>query len=410
MEEKNTQGKTLVVNCACCDATQTQEQTLQAYDQVVINAATVLVSPESAQVLHRCNVSLNCANVVTAPAGTRLVSQNGRYTITGGERSDQPIVLMVNGALTIEPGAGDALKHYVTITVNGSALYPESLAAQVRSIQVNGASECYPDDAILLKRTFVVDRVFLLRAKTANYFAARRVVLTDCALDVASLVKKGVRFLTRTAIIAEPLLEAALPLFGEEVEIIVIPEGCAFVNDDLALDAKALRKYGGKLYINGDLTLDSCSAADLSELVFLRVSGTVRLPARLADAFDSIDAVYGKRKVLRNVCLCDRLHVKVGRAALEREDGVSVCDCGTVTLAKDIPPQLITERLDICDCGAVKCTPEQRDAVEAVCTDVGAIQDDSGETGSEDGLSLGGLLKDVLTGKKQVVNAANYQL
>ena len=62
--------KTMVINCALCDATQTREETLQAYDQVIINAATVLVSEESSQLLHRYNVSLNSACTPFPPAAS----------------------------------------------------------------------------------------------------------------------------------------------------------------------------------------------------------------------------------------------------------------------------------------------------------------------------------------------------
>lgn len=413
MEEKNTQGKTLVVNCATCNATQVREETLQAYDHVVINAATILVSEESVLLLHRYNTSLNAASVITVPAGSRLVAHNGHYTIAKSETPAPPTALILNGSLTIEPGA--SLDSYALIQVNGSILCPESLSVQLGRMHVNGSIDCYPDDAVVLKRTFVVDRVFALRARAASYFAARRVVLTDCALDVAGLAQKGARFLTRQAIVAEPLLEAAIPLFGDEAEIIAVPEGCAFVNDDLTLDDKALRKHGSKLYVNGDLTLNAASEEVLRRLEFLRVNGDVRLPAGLVDAFEAIPAEYGELKVVRDVCICDRPFAKVGLAALEEPGGISVWDCAKVALSPDIPAQLIRERLDIRDCAVVKCTPEQRDAVEAVSTDVAAIQDGREEENETNGFSFGGaslgdMLKDAITGKKKVINAAEYQL
>ena len=144
--------KTMVINCALCDATQTREETLQAYDQVVINAATVLVSEESAQLLHRYNVSLNAAAVYTVPAGCQPKIQNGRYTISGDRTPERPTALMVNGALTIQPGSQEALRGYAAILVNGSVSCPESLSGQLPQLQVNGSTVIYPDNAILLKR------------------------------------------------------------------------------------------------------------------------------------------------------------------------------------------------------------------------------------------------------------------
>lgn len=401
--------KTLVVNCATCNATQVKEETLQAYDQVVVNAACVLMSEASAALIHRYNVTLNAASTFTVPAGTRFVTQNGSFTISGAQPPAQPTTLMVNGSLTIEPGSQAAMEGYVAIHVNGSVRYPESMAGHAARVRVNGSTVCYPDDAILLKNTCIVDKVFLLRAKAgAKYFVPRRVVLTDCALDIAALAAKGVTFLTKQAIIAEPLLEAALPLFGDEVVITPVPEGCAFVDDDLTLDAKSMKKYGSKLYINGDLTLDAGCADALSALEFLHVTGTVTLPAGLVDAFGAVHAAYDALEVVKDNYIRDRPMAKIGRFLLEQGDGLSVRDCACVTLAEDIPPQLIWDRLDIRDCACVKCSPQQRDAVEAVCEDVASIQD--GCDGDDNGSSLGSLLKDVLSGKKKVVNAAEYQL
>ena len=115
--------KTMVINCALCDATQTREEVLQAYDQIVINAATVLVSEESTQLLHRYNVNLNAAAVYTVPAGCRPQVQNGRYTISGDRVPKHPTALMVNGALTIQPGSEKALQGYAAILVNLSLIH-----------------------------------------------------------------------------------------------------------------------------------------------------------------------------------------------------------------------------------------------------------------------------------------------
>ncbi len=345
--------------------------------------------------LHRYPVSVNTANVYTVSDGCIASVHNGSYTIAGNTVPGHPVALVVNGALTIESGTEEALKDYARIVVNGSATYPESVSDMLSQLQVNGSTTIYPDGAILLKRTFVVDRVFVLRAKRADYFAQKRVVLTDCTLDVPALVEKGGQFLTRQAIVAEPLLEAAIPLFGDEVEILPVPEGCAFVNDDLILNAAALRKCGSRLYVNGDLTLEPGSQNVLGQVAYLYVNGCVMLPVSLEEAFDALDVEYQERKVIRGRLIADRPRARVERNMLEEKDGVSVYDCAEVTLAPDIPSRLIQEKLDIQDCAQVNCTPEQRGAVEQVCQDVADIQDGTEES---EGDSLGGLLKDVFSG------------
>ena len=62
-------------------------------------------------------------------------------------------------------------------------------------------------------------------------------------------------------------------------------------------------------------------------------------PAALVDAFQDIDAEYNGLRVVKGTLISDRVHAKIGRDALEQESGVSVYDCATVTLAKDIPPR-----------------------------------------------------------------------
>ena len=142
----------------------------------------------------------------------------------------------------------------------------------------------------------------------------------------------------------------------------------------------------------------------------LRVSGSVKRPAALVDAFQDVAAAYNGPRLVKGPLLSDRVHANLGRCPLEQESGVSVYDCATVTLAEDIPPQMIREKLEIRDCAQVCCTPAQRDAVAQVSQDVAAIQDGAGEDENQAGFSLGGLLKDVFSGKKKVVNAATYQL
>lgn len=407
--ENGRQRKSLVIECALCDATAVREEMLQLYDQVTVNAANVLVSPESAQLFHYYNVNINTASMMTVPAGTKVVTKNGKYTISKNCQPGETVALLVNGLLDIEPGAGEAMKNYAAIIVNGIVNYPESMAACVDGIQVNGTFEQYPDDAIRLKKSFVVDKVFVLRAKAGRYLASRRVIMSDVSLDVDGLVKKGVQFLTKTAFIAEPLLESALPLFGDEVDVIVIPEGCAFVNDDVTLDDNLLRQYGNKLYINGNLTIPDSAAGVLEKLAYLNVNGDVLIPSSLTDAWASVDAVCHELIIVRSVCFYDRDNIQIGREALETGDGVTLYDCAAVALDADIPASMIMEKLDIRGCAIVKCTPKQRHAVEMVCRDVAMIRDGSDEDSEKDGDLAEDQENEMSKGKKQVISAAYYQ-
>ena len=104
----------------------------------------------------------------------------------------------------------------------------------------------------------------------------------------------------------------------------------------------------------------------------------------------------------------DHVRVTVDKALLEKyPEGILVTDCAMVHLQKDVPADLILERLTVADCAQVFCTAEQEAAVPAVSKDVAMI-------GGKDEES--GFVTDMVTGVLhmnpdcKVVNAAEYVL
>lgn len=407
--------KKLVINAAVCDARDVTGETLQAYSGVTINAATILTTASSRELLHRCDAELNACSVTDVPEGgdVAVSLKNGNFTIGPGDREGKPTVLIVNGALNVEKGAEAALTRFVSITVNGKLTCPQSLAAALAGAAVNGSTEIYPDDAVPLKSTLVLDRVFALRARAVRYYVSGRVIALDESVSLSALAEKGVRFLTPRAVVAEPQLEAALPLFPEEAEIAVVPAGCAYVPDDAVLSPALLHRYGPKLFVRGDLTVPADAGESLRALEFLRVDGDVLLPEALAENFAALDAVCGTLQTYRGRLLSDRPEVRVDAALLERSpEGVSVIDCAEAVLAPDISAELIVGRLRLRDCANVICTPEQRSAVEQVCEDVANIDDEEDSRTVSGGLDGAGGLRMVFDKLKttKVVNAVSYKL
>lgn len=79
--------------------------------------------------------------------------------------------------------------------------------------------------------------------------------MVDPELDAEKLRAKGVTFSTKEVIISESKVESFIDLIDEKAEIIIVPDGTVVVLDDLDLDDAALRKYGKKLYVIGDVTI-----------------------------------------------------------------------------------------------------------------------------------------------------------
>lgn len=427
--------KFFVINTAMLDTRNVQESTLAAYDKVVINTATAITSPASRALLDQYGVVINGANFISVDGPVRLSTINGPTQIKPTQTpTDEQLVLIVNGSLDIAAGSEEVLSHYAAIQVNGSVTCPESIAARLTMAQINGPIRTYPDGCIRLKPTAIFDRTFHLRAKeNALYYASRRIVALAPDIDFAKLTEKNVRFSTKSLLVSECNAEVAVPLFHEDAEIDVLPDGCAFVEGGAVLDETLLRRNGGMLYVDGDLTVSRDSVSLLGQISYLRVN-ELKVPRgleeKVRESLKNLNADYGKFRTVAGTVLNDKLHVKVDRAMLEQaEDGLAITDCVNVKFAKDVPADLIRERLiSITDCVDVHCTPAQRSAIEMVAEDVVSLDGEEEKEEKKSSGPLHGLLQQYgpmlglepdklspveiakLLLHSKIVNAASYEL
>ena len=426
-------AKKLLINCGSCDARNVAEETLAAYETVTVNCGSVLVTPESKNLLNRFGVTLNCGDILELEKDVKLVKVNGSHQIMSGDAPEERTYLQVNGSLEIGPGTQEILKKYVGVHVNGKATYPESLSGCLSMMTVNGSTVCYPDEAIVLKANAVIDRLFALRAKEKLYWSSKRMIMVDGKLDASLLEKKGATFCAKEVILAESKVEDLIGLIDEKAEIIIVPDGTAVITDDVELDDLILKKYGTKLYVVGDLKVVSDEEDVLSKLDYLNVRGDASVVAELrSKLMEAITEIGGDVNIIRKPkgrILGDKMSLRISRWLLEQEpDGIHVSDCMKVTLDEEIPSQLILEKLSISDCMEVKCTPEQEAAVAAIAEDVMAIGGlgkmikDTVSSVQENGVDMGnmlggigdtvmgalGMAKDALTTK--VINAGDYVL
>jgi hypothetical protein len=397
--------KKLVINAAMCDVSHVSEQTLQAYDRLEINAAVVVSSSGAREKMAGLQVKINAASTLEAVEGATVSVQNGTFEIKAGQKLQKPAILIVNGKLTIEKGAQESLKDYLVILVNGQALYPNSMAGHLGQMNVNGSSLSYPDEAILLGSSAVIDRVFILRARDSLYFAQRSVVLPDKTLDIKALREKGARFLTKKAVIAEALLEEALPLFEDEAEIVIIPEGLAYVKGSQELREELVRMHGARLYIDGDLHIPAQAAQALEQMERCSVSGEVKISKGLLDRFLALAPVYKELSTYRGTMFSEKSEVRITPEMMDRyPDGMTLEECAIVKIDSQIAPETIEQKLCFEECGMIFCSPAQRSAVEHVSSEVGMILD------REPGAPEGEDQADKPDLQTEVVNAASYTL
>lgn len=407
-------AKKMVINCSNCDARNVTEETLAAYETIVINAATILVSPKTKELLNRYGVTMNCASVTELDADVDVSSVNGSVQIKSTDTVTGKRYLTVNGSLTIGPDTRNVLEQYVGILVNGSVTYPESVGSYFANMKVNGSSASYPDGAVVLKRNAVIDRFFALRAKNSLYWSGKRMIMVDPQLDAAVLEKKGASFSAKEVILTESKVEAMVGLIDEHADIVIVPDGTAVILDHVELSEMILKKYGTKLYIIGSLTVKEEAAALLDRLEYLNVRGSAavseNVKMQLMAVLTEISGEVTLLKKPKGRHIEDKMVLRLDKWLVEQEtEGISVSDCMKVILDEAISNDLILERLNFSDCLEIKCSPNQEAAVAAVSEDVMTI----GQGAGEDQLGIGDVIKGALGGAKEllntkIVNASDY--
>ena len=369
--------KTLSVKAAVCDVRTVTEEALAGYERVSIACATLISNTQARTLLGKYPVEVKSANTIDAASGVKVSTVNGFLRLTPSQASaEEKTILLLNGSMDIAPGSEEALKNYAAAIVNGAVSAPESMAGLLSGFNVNGTVNTYPDGCIRLGSTVVLDRTFHLRAKQDGlYYAANRIVALSKDIDFEKLTEKNVRFATKKLLIAESLVEAALPLFDERADIQILPDGCAYLDDDTVLNESVVRRHGGKLCVNGDLTILE-KGPWLDQVTCLRVDGDILVARELEDWLNTADADYETRYLVGGTLFTGRTSVHVTRAMLEgAENGLSLVSCAKVAVAEDIPEQLLREKLvNIIACAKVVCPEELVAAVELLSQDVALIK------------------------------------
>ena len=406
--------KKFVLNCDVCDARKINEESLSGYEQIVINTDLLLVDERSRGVLNRLPMTCNADEMLDVEGEVAVVSANGNYEIGGDTIFSEQTVICVNGELSVRPGTEKVMENILKICVNGSARYPESMAPFMGRLAVNGEARCIPDGCIELKPVFVVDKYFPLRARQdGKYYVRQKVVLTDTDVDVKTLTDKNVHFVTERFLVREELIPQTISMFEENVEMDVVPTGFAYIEEGAELHEALLQKHGKQMYIDGDLTLTDGSESCFDKVERLLVNGDVRLLKRQAEAFARVDADYRQLVFVKGRYVSNKPRIVVDKAMLEASpDGVEIENCAVLKVKKDVPPELISERLLVRNCALALCSPEQRSAVQMVCQNAARINDVEKQDGEEGNDELGDGLPGILNkaANSKFVNADTYIL
>lgn len=369
------ENKKLVINCAVCNATSVTDDSLAGYSEIKINTGLLAVSNDGMAVLAKHSVSMNCGSVARIRADADIVVKNGKYTISSGAVPSKPVCLVINGALTIEPETEDVIAGYAAIYVNGRLLCPRSMEGSIAGITVNGSIVIYPDGAVVLPE-LTLDNSFTLRAKDRLYFVRSKIIALDEKLNVEKLISTGARFEAKEALVSEALIERLAPLFDDNTKLTILPAGTVYMDDNTVLTDRLLKKYGGRLYIDGNLLIEK---APTLKIEYLNVSDSLIMPEDM-DIGD-IDLKYDELVLFKGKLITDKAKALILPDMLTG-DGVTVTDCATVTVDENISPDAIISGLRINDCASVVCSDKQRAAIEEVSDNVANVSIRGEETKS----------------------------
>ncbi|PDX80551.1 hypothetical protein [Faecalibacterium prausnitzii] len=408
--------KKLKVDAVVLDLRHLTEETLAAYDKCEMEAVFALMNPHAQALLNQYGVKLDVVQSINGEDDVDVSTINGKATLDGTSIPDKKRAMVVNGKLYMKPDGVKALEQYCGIVVNGKLymkpdgvkaleqycgivvngkLYcPESLVSAVTAkCTVNGKVCIYPDDAVILNSTTKLDKTFLLRAQAKLYWAERMFVAVDPKLDAEALAAKGARFAAPKAILTESNAETLAPLFTEETELVILPDGTAFLDDDLELSASALRRNGDRLYVMGDVTIPEKAGELLEKIEYLHAEGTIFLPDTLEEAVDVIPELeYQELRVLHGHTLIGKPMLWLGKEMLDLyPDGVTCVDCAMVKLDKALEPDTIAKKFVFDGCAMVFCTELQQNAVSAVSKNVAQIQTGLAKEENDDTVRLDGI-------------------
>lgn len=369
--------KTITINCEICDTRKMLENTYEAYDKIILNAEWVIVNKRSKALFEKLNIICNAEEFISVDnddiSDIPIVSINGNYSIGSIIPAEDNIILIVEGGLTISTGAGEALKRYHKIAVDGNVMCPESMAAYLPNISVNGSTVIYPDDYTLLSGNFIIDKYFPLRAaQNGKYFVPNTVKLLDKEVNTALLAEKKTRFKAKKLLVPEEKLEELIPLFDETTEFIVVPRGFTIVDGSAKLDYEFVKEYGNKIFVYGNLDARGDIADIVPQISSLIITGKVTMTKKSGAHFRKINSQYKKSEIVKEVILRNKAMVRLKNKNIS-EDGISVVSCGVVAIAKDVTPENIMRFIDIKNVGIVTCSEEQVFAVETVGVNIGRI-------------------------------------
>lgn len=364
-------NKRLRVNTGIMDMISTKPEAIEAYDEIRINCGLCLTTAKTRQLLAQGKISINTANIYDVGVADEVES----VVIAGVKKvtakfsaPEKPTVLIINGALIIEDSDKKNLDQYVKVVINGVVLHPMSF--DTSNFDLNGALIPYPDGATLILQELELTNSFIKSAVPGTTYFVQGIpsnisgigkgmakgaasVLKNTGiravepLDLEALKSKNIRFYTGWVTALEENAEQLMKMVDGCLGNTVIPSGYSIMQGG-RLDKLALRRFGKRIYVDGDLEIREEDAEVLAAVEHLVVEGKVRLADSIADIFFEKCTKYGKLTVYQGEWMdISRTEYTLNKELLEEsEKGITfnIVD-SSVEIAPDVTAELLLEKI-----------------------------------------------------------------
>jgi len=368
--------KTTIKNVNILDMRNTTKETVDKIG-VIKNANVILVSPETAGFLTGIPAK-NINTVAEIPADAKIQTCISHVTINASYLSSTsaPRFLLVMGHVIVEPDATLELidAKLEGMVIMGKLICPETVTGllQSKAKLLMGSTTTYPEDAVLVANSLVMDDAFLNTLDNGSQLVVTGSlrVVDDITSELIEQKIRGLHAHGNILCRQEHALAIKAKLVGSR-SMTVIPAGHRLVEGSLTLDELTLQTLEseqlfcmGDVIISADVDLQALDRA-ISSLATL---GVILCPVALKDVLKTKCDMLDNRVALYEGTLW---YIDDDRQLLPDQfnyiDGLmTIVVRADLMIGSDVSPETILERIHkIHNLGDIICRPEHVPAIEA---------------------------------------------
>ena len=353
------------------------------------NINLAVYTAETFPLLNRLNPG-NLNATIEVPSGSNLVVRTGQVQVNADffKNAGKPIFFLVTGQLVVEPGVPveDIEKGLAGIAVTGQFYCPEDRVGtfNAKPNTVIGQSLAYPAFKHFVKGKLILDPAWLSGLEEGAEISVLGDLSVPKVLPNELLERKiGKVFVSGSIKCHEENAQAIRArLYKSGGNMKTVPAGYEWIEKPLALDNEMLEILPGKnLYCTELVQIaDEVDPAALDQHIERLFAEDLLLsPARLKPVLAGKCSLFDTQAIFYPDTLWlvqDEQTWHEARFANQKSTATLVVR-GELALDSAIPPAMLSERLSkVHNFGLIRCTPEQREAIETrLATREGEIEE-----------------------------------